>query len=118
MAMRSHLPRLLDMIEAIDRVHLIVASVSLDVFEEDWEKRWVVERGIEILSEASRHLPQDLKARWPEIPWRKVAGIGNVLRHSYERIEADVLWKLATVDLIPLLHACREEMERIRSDKE
>ena len=54
----------------------------------------------------------ELKARHREIPWAKVAGIGNVLRHDYERIAPDVIWKLATIDL-PILDAtCRDELAR------
>jgi uncharacterized protein len=49
----------------------------LDVFEAGWRKRWLVERGLEIISEASRHLSDELKARHPEIPCSKVAGIGE-----------------------------------------
>ncbi|MGZ5874703.1 MAG: HepT-like ribonuclease domain-containing protein [Bradyrhizobium sp.] len=70
----------------------------------------IVERGVEIISEASRHLPDDLKARNHEIPWQKVAGIGNVLRHDYESIAAPVLWKLVQADLSTLEKACRSEL--------
>lgn len=66
---------------------------------------------MEIVSEASRHLTDELKARHPEIPWQKVAGIGNVLRHSYETIAAPVIWKLALADLPALEKACREELD-------
>jgi uncharacterized protein with HEPN domain len=92
---RSLIPRLADIIEAIERINVILADVSLDAFENDWQRQWLVERGVEIISEASRHLPDDLKARNAESPWQKVAGIGNVLRHNYESIAAPVLWKLA-----------------------
>ena len=95
-------PRLADIVEAIERIRFILNGASLEAFEQDWEKRWLVERGIEILSEASRHLPDDLKTRRPNIPCSKVAGIGNVLRHDYDHIAPDVLWKLAQDDL-PLL---------------
>jgi len=88
---RSLIPRLTDIIEAIERVNGVLAGVSLLAFEDDWQRRWLVERGVEIVSEASRHLPDDLKARNPEIPWQKVAGIGNILRHNYESIAAPVL---------------------------
>lgn len=115
MSARSAIPRLMDMIEAMARVKSVLAGVGLDAFEKDWEKRWLVERGVEIVSEASRHLPDDLKSRNPSIPWRKVAGIGNVLRHAYERVAADVLWKLATEDLAPLETVCREELARMQS---
>jgi uncharacterized protein with HEPN domain len=110
MAALSMMPRLLDMIEAMERVRNVIADVPLESFEANWQMQWLVERGIEILSEASRHLTDELKARHPEIPWPKVAGIGNVLRHDYERIAPDVLWKLARDDLPPLEQVCREEL--------
>jgi uncharacterized protein with HEPN domain len=103
-------PRLIDIVEAAERIRLLLSTVELDAFENSWEKRWLVERGTEIISEASRHLPHELKERNPEIPWRKVAGIGNVIRHNYQRIAADVLWKLALEDLPALERVCRAEL--------
>jgi uncharacterized protein with HEPN domain len=107
---RSLIPRLTDIIEAIERVNSVLADVSLEAFENDWQRQWLVERGVEIISEASRHLPDDLKARNPEIPWQKVAGIGNVLRHNYESIAAPILWKLVQADLLTSERACRSEL--------
>jgi uncharacterized protein with HEPN domain len=120
MAPRSLIPRLTDIVEAIERVSGIVGDTTLEGFEADWQKRWLVERGVEIISEASRHLPDDLKVRRPEIPWRKVADIGNVLRHGYESIAAPVMWTLVR-DNLPLLdQICREELdaERTREGRE
>src|SRR5246127_4192860 len=102
MAARSLVPRLTDIIEAIERIHGVLENITLEAFESDWQRQWLVERGIEIISEASRHLTDEMKARHPEIPWQKVAGIGNVLRHKYENIAAPIIWKLAQADL-PLL---------------
>jgi uncharacterized protein with HEPN domain len=107
---RSLIPRLTDIIEAIERVNSTLADVSLETFENDWQRQWLVERGVEIISEASRHLPDDVKSRNPEIPWQKVAGIGNVLRHNYESIAAPVLWKLVQADLPILEKVCRSEL--------
>jgi len=61
-----------------------------------------VERCIEIVSEASRRLPPDLKDRHPAIPWQKIAGIGNVLRHDYDVVNDATIWHTATIDLLPL----------------
>ena len=101
------------MVEAIEHIRAVTIGITLEEFESDWQKRWLVERGIEIVSEASRHLGDDLNARHPEIPWPKVAGIGNVLRHEYERIAPDILWRLVQDDLMPLEKACREELARV-----
>ena len=113
MAEPSPVPRLTDIIEAVELIRSEMAGVTLKAFEPDRRKRWLVERGIEIISEASRHLSDELKTRHPEIPWPKVAGIGNVLRHDYEHVAHDVLWHVVHDDLPPLEKVCREELARL-----
>ncbi len=89
-----------------------MAGVTLAAFTLDKRKQWLLQRGIEIISEASRRLPEDMKARHPGVPWRKVAGIGNVLRHEYERVAHDVLWHVLHEDLPTLDKVCRDEKQR------
>ncbi|MFZ0887991.1 MAG: HepT-like ribonuclease domain-containing protein [Candidatus Binataceae bacterium] len=110
MAKPSSVPRLTDIIEAIELIRSEMAGVTLNAFEPDRRKRWLVERGLEIISEASRHLPAALKARHASVPWPKVAGIGNVLRHDYEQVAHDVLWHVVRDDLPLLENVCREEL--------
>jgi len=102
--------RLIDIADAIELIDSEMAGVTLQAFESDRRKRWIVERGIEIISEASRHLTAELKQRHQQIPWPKVAGIGNVLRHDYERVAHDVLWHVVNIDLPLLYEVCREEL--------
>ncbi len=106
--------RLVDLIEAIEPIQSEMVGVTLDAFEADRRKRWLVERGSEIISEASRRLPAAMKARHAGIPWRKVAGIGNVLRHEYQDAAPDVLWHVVQCNLAPLETACRIELIRER----
>ena len=115
MARSSVTPYLADMVEAIERIHDKAGNTPLEEFKLDWEKQWIVERGIEIVSEASRRLPDDLKARHPDIPWQKVAAIGNVLRHEYRLISAPLMWEVVRDYLPPLEKACRAELARLAS---
>ena len=113
MADLSIILRLTDIVEAIERIYKTLENISLDVFETDWQRQWIVERGIEIISEASRHLSDEIKNRHPEIPWQKVAAIGNVLRHDYENIAEDVLWHVVMSDLPLLEKVCRKELDEV-----
>ena len=63
-------------------------------FRKDWLLRHGAQRAIEIISEASRHVPAQLKAMHRNIRWRSIAGIGNVLRHEYHAISDQVIWKV------------------------
>jgi uncharacterized protein with HEPN domain len=110
MAAPSPTPRLADILQAIELIRSEMAGVTLAAFESDIRKRWLVERGVEIISEASRHLPAEMKARHPGVPWPKVAGIGNVLRHDYGRVAHDVLWHVVREDLPKLYEVCRAEI--------
>jgi uncharacterized protein with HEPN domain len=110
MSHQSLILRLTDIVEAIDLINAEMAGVSIRTFEPDKRKRWIVERGIEIISEASRHLGDEGKTRHPEIPWSQVAGIGNVLRHDYQRVAHDVLWNVVNNDLAVLESVCRAEL--------
>lgn len=117
MAGKSPEVRLLDIVEAIEHIYRKMAGISSEEFQGDLDRRRIVERNVEIISEASRRLPDDLKSGHPEIPWKKVAGIGNIVRHDYEDVSANALWKLAHDDLPVLEKACRDELEKVRRAK-
>jgi uncharacterized protein with HEPN domain len=66
------------------------------------------------MSEASRHLGNDLKAQHKDVRWKDIAGIGNILRHDYARIDASIIWKAVRDDLPPLKSALLELRESLR----
>jgi uncharacterized protein with HEPN domain len=87
-----------DILQTIDRLETKIAGKTFADFENDWELCFIVQRGIEIISEATRRLPDDIKAIRPEIDWRSVANIGNVLRHEYHTISNKIIWDVVTAD--------------------
>jgi len=96
-------------LEAIANNEADTAGYDFQKFRTDRRARQLVERNLEILSEASRRLPVELKAKEPTIPWQAVAGIGNILRHDYHQTYPTVLWETCKKDLAPL----REAVSRI-----
>jgi uncharacterized protein with HEPN domain len=99
---RSHLVRLRDILENIDAVTEMTAGVDLAVYRGDFKLKRAVERCVEIISEATRHIPGDWKAQFAEQPWHEIAAIGNLLRHHYERVDDFIMWKIATRSLAEL----------------
>ena len=87
-------PILHEIITAIDGIQVAVAGKTFVDFHMDWLLRHGAQRAIEIISEASRHLPDELKD--------SIAGIGNVLRHEYHAISDGVIWKVIQDELPPL----------------
>jgi len=103
-----------DMLEAIEEPEAALASVTYQQFEENWVIRRATERGIEIISEASRRIPDEIKQQYPSIDWRVVAGIGNVLRHDYHDVSNEIIWNVNEVHL-PIL---KSTLQSIRADLE
>ena len=91
--------RLEHMASAIANIERITSGRSMEDYRSDRDFAAALERYIEIISEASRHIPPALKSRHPEIDWRGIAGIGNVIRHAYDRIDAGKIWSVVEVYL-------------------
>lgn len=88
---RSVALRLNDIVRAIDGAIATVGSADFQTFRTTYHIIRTAERSVEIVSEATRHIPNRLKENHPHIPWREIAGIGNVLRHNYDRIDDHIL---------------------------
>jgi uncharacterized protein with HEPN domain len=76
-----------------------IGGISYDTFTSVYHMERTVERAVAIISEAVRALPTELLDKYPQSEWRKIIGIGNFLRHEYERIDPEVMWEIATVHL-------------------
>lgn len=112
---RSHLTRLHDILQMLDDVAALTAGLDLPAYTADFKVKRAVERCIEIVSEASRHIPADEKARFPDVPWRDIANVGNIFRHEYQRVADPVVWYTATQslpELRPVVVVLLERAER------
>ena len=94
--------RLRHILDAINDIDEILRDKTFESFRDDRFVRVATERLLEIISEASRHIPADVKARESGIPWQRVADLGNRLRHAYHRVDPDILWQIAKYDLVSL----------------
>ena len=105
MPARSPRLRIHDMLESIRGIERAIAGKSFRDFERSWVLRSAIERGIEVISEASRHLGRELKSQHKDVRWKDIAGIGNILRHDYQRVDGQIIWNAMKDDLPALKKA-------------
>jgi uncharacterized protein with HEPN domain len=90
-----------DVKDAITSVRGLLASRTYSSIGGDQFARAALERFVEIIGEAARHLPDSWKAEHPAVNWRAVADMGNVLRHAYRSVDLKILWDVYERDLGP-----------------
>lgn len=91
--------RLRDIKTCISEIRSLLDAKTFEIMRAEPVTRAAFERFLEILSEASRHVPQEWKMEHGDVPWRQVADLGNHLRHAYHRTDAEALWSLYENDL-------------------
>jgi uncharacterized protein with HEPN domain len=102
-----------DILHHIELAANFSAGVDRAAFRRDIKTVYAVTRCLEIISEASRRLPDDLKARHASIGWKQMAGAGNVYRHDYEDVAAEFVWETVQRALPPLRAAIVAELKRV-----
>jgi len=101
-----------DILHHIELAGNFSAGFDRASFKHDSKTVYAVTRCLEIISEASRRLPDDLKARHPAIGWKQMAAAGNIYRHDYEDVAADFVWETVKRALSPLRTVIEIEFKR------
>jgi uncharacterized protein with HEPN domain len=96
--MRDDRERLLDILEAIERIDRYAVR-GREAFENDeLIQNWITHQ-LQIIGEAAARITPDLRENHPEVPWRQIIGMRNVLTHGYFEIDLDIVWSVVERDL-------------------
>ena len=101
-----------DMLRHIDLAERFAYGLDYEGLNSNLQALYAVIRSLEVISEASRRLSHELKARHPDVPWRDMAAAGNFYRHNYEDVTPRRVWTTLREDLPPLRAAIDEELTR------
>ena len=112
MAARSFRIRLSDIREEIAGIRGLTRDANAESFAANWAMKRAVEHALLIIAEAAKNIPDDIKSRRPEVPWQKIHGLGNMLRHEYRRIDPEILWSVVTDHLDALDSAAEILLEQ------
>jgi uncharacterized protein with HEPN domain len=92
-----------DILIAAKLVQEGVNGFDKETLAADWVRLSAVIRQIEIIGEASRRLSKEFRLQHPEIPWREIVGMRDILIHAYDQLEIDDIWDTATRDIPDLI---------------
>ena len=102
--------RLIHIRDNIVKAAMFVEGLAYEQFRDDAKSFYAATRALEIISEASRKLSAQLKARHPAVPWKAIAGAGNIYRHDYEDVLQQRVWNTVHEALPPLLIVVEAEL--------
>ncbi len=114
---RTHEAYLNDILEAIRKIDKYTENMSYEDFLKDELRQDSVARNLEIIGEAAKKIPDEIKNRKPEVEWKKIAGLRDILTHEYFRINLEIVWDVTKNKLPDLKKNTLVLLSEMKSDK-
>ncbi len=114
MSERDYVDYLQDIVESIGDIAAFIEGILPEEFKRDKKTVNAVLRSIEVMGEAARHVPEEIREMNPQVPWKKMCGMRDKLIHEYHGVDIDTVWRTINED-IPPLRALIEEIINIEA---
>lgn len=101
---RDYKVYLQDVLDAAGKVRSYTTGLSFKIFSEDAKTVDAVVRNLEVIGEAIKQVPDDVRAKYTDVEWKKIAGLRDILIHQYFGVDVEIIWDIVQYKL-PVLEA-------------
>ncbi|WP_214041150.1 DUF86 domain-containing protein [Methanoculleus sp.] len=117
-APRSTLDYLDDILDAVDKIEIFTRGMSYEEFSGDDKTLYAVTRALEVIGEATKRIPQWVRASYSGFPWSEMAGMRDKLIHAYFGINRAIIWRTIRNDIPPLKSAVQGLLDDLAAEEE
>jgi uncharacterized protein with HEPN domain len=104
-----------DILDSINDIGKFTEGMDFDKFKKDKKTIYAVVRALEIIGEATKNVPKRIREKYPEVPWKKMAGMRDRLVQEYFGVDLEILWEVVKKDVSmikPLIQNVFEDLEK------
>ncbi|MBI3032324.1 DUF86 domain-containing protein [Candidatus Woesearchaeota archaeon] len=112
--MKNNATYLKHILEAVNHIEDFTNDISPNEFLNNVEKQFAVIKGIEIIGEAIKNIPLEIREKHPQVPWKEITGTRDIMIHAYFTVDLNLVWKIVEIHL-PVL---KQAIQNILKDQD